>query len=83
MSGYLAEALTKGAFAIHVSWMPSAVSNWISRGKLSGCCPDRRRPHQRRRGVAQPGETIDPGMGRPPALELVAAAAIAAGAASC
>lgn len=63
MSG--SETVSKGAFAIMLGRMPSAVSNWIARGKIWGPAITADGKIVVDEALRQLGLTIDPGRGRP------------------
>lgn len=64
------EILSKGQFAIRCGKMPSAVSNWIARGKIAGAALTADGRIVVDEALRQLGQTVDPGNGRPSIADL-------------
>lgn len=74
----MSEVISKGAFAIRLGKMPSAVSNWIARGKLAGAALTADGRISVEEALRQLRLNVDPGIGRPSTGDLSTAAMPAA-----
>jgi len=74
----MSEILSKGAYAIRLGKMPSAVSNWIARGKLTGAALTADGRIVVEEADRQLGLSVDPGRGRPSISDLVSPPALRA-----
>lgn len=72
----MSEIISKGAFAIRVGKMPSAVSNWIARGKLGGAALTADGRVVVDEALRQLGLSVDSGRGRPSTGDLIPAPAL-------